>query len=310
MPTSVFSKDSADKMRSRVDTKIIDARSLDEIQELLEEIEMVIPGWNITRNDIDRLPNLKWIQSFSAGVNTFPLDKIKERGIILTNTSGVHGPQMAEHIIGMMLAFYRGILPSIRAQKERKWTQGTPVQELNGKELLIIGAGSIGVEVARKAKAFDMRVIGLKRTVEPLENFDHVRAMEELNEALLTADFVVLLAPLTKGTRGLLGYRELSLMKKESILINLARGPLIVEEDLIKILSENKIRGAGLDVFSKEPLPKESPLWDFDQVIITSHIGGFSDLTNDRAIELITKNIKLFEEGKDVMNQVNLELGY
>ncbi|NLB19957.1 MAG: D-2-hydroxyacid dehydrogenase [Clostridium sp.] len=307
MPTKVFSKASADQMRDKVMTKIVDARSLDDVKEYLNDIEIVIPGWNVTSEDIDRLPNLKWIQSFSAGINTYPLAKIKERGIVLTNTTGIHGPQMAEHIMGMILSFSRGILPSIRLQKERKWRPELPVQELSQKEILIVGAGSIGAEVARKAKAFDMRVVGLKRTVEPLENFDLVESMDNLKRAVPTADFVVILAPLNKETRGLIGYEELSCMKKEGILINLARGPLVVEEDLIKILREEKIKGAGLDVFSREPLPEDNPLWDFEQVIITSHVGGFSDLSNERAIELISRNIILFEEGKELINQINIK---
>ncbi len=134
MPTKVFSKESVDQMRDNVKTKIVDARSLDDVKDCLNDIEMVIPGWNISAEDIDRLPNLKWIQSFSAGINTYPLAKIKERGIVLTNTSGIHGPQMAEHIIGMMLCFSRGILTSIRHQKEKKWRPDLPVQELSQKE--------------------------------------------------------------------------------------------------------------------------------------------------------------------------------
>ncbi len=310
MPTKILSKEDADEMRNTVKTKIVDALSLDEIQGSLQDVEAMIPGWNITAEDIDRLPNLKWIQSFSAGVNTYPMKKIEERGILLTNTSGVHAPQMSEHIMGMILAFSRAILPSIRHQKEKKWTQDLPVQELSGKELLIVGAGSIGAEVARKAKAFNMRVVGLKRTVQPLDNYDLVRPMDELKESLPTADFVVVLAPLTKDTRGMLGYDELSCMKEEGVLINLGRGPLVVEEDLIKILEEKKIKGAGLDVFSKEPLSEDSPLWDFDNVIITTHIGGFSDLSNRRAIKMINENIKRFEKGEELLNLVNISRGY
>lgn len=310
MPTKILPKEVADKMREKSSMKIMDARNLDEVQDHLEHIQMVIPGWNISPEDIDRLPNLKWIQSFSAGVNTYPLGKIKERGIILTNTSGVHGPQMAEHVLAMMLAFSREILQNIRSQKKKEWKPNLALEELTRKELLIVGAGSIGQELARKAKAFDMKIVGLKRTVEPLENFDEVRSLHDLKDALPTADFVVILAPLTKETRGLMGYKELSCMKKEGILINVARGPLVVEEDLIKILREKKIRGAGLDVFSKEPLPEDSPLWDFEQVIITPHVAGFSDQSHNRALELINENISRFEDGRELLNQVNVDLGY
>ncbi len=310
VPTSFFPKEEADEMRKALATEIVDVGSLDDIQDSLNDVDAVITGWNITAEDIDRLPNLKWIQSFSAGVNTFPMKKIEERGIILTNTSGVHAPQMSGHIMGMILAFSRGILPSIRSQKEKKWTSGLEVSELTGKELLIVGAGSIGAELARKAKAFDMIVVGLKRTVQLLKNYDEVRSMNELDEAMSTADYVVILAPLTKDTRGMIGYKQLSCMKKEAILINLGRGPLVVEKDLIRILKEKKIKGAGLDVFSKEPLPEDSPLWNFDNVIITPHIGGFSDLSTKRTVKFISENIHRFDKGEKLKNIISLELGY
>lgn len=310
MPDYIMTKEEADKLRELTGKEILDVENIRDHVDILDEVEAVIPPWRFKSEDLDLLKNLKWIQTFSAGVNTLPLKEIKERGILLTNSSGVHGPQMTDHIMGMILSFSRALLPSIRNQKQKNWKVDYPLSELTGKEMLIVGAGSIGQLLAKKAKAFDMIVVGLKRTVDKLENFDEVRPLNELQRSMKTADYVVILAPLTKETRGLIGKEELALMKEDAVLINLARGPLVDEAELIKVLEEKKIRGAGLDVFSREPLPSDSPLWDLDNIILTPHLGGFSDVSNERSIELISENIRRYYAGEKLKNIVNLELGY
>ena len=310
MPDYIMTKEEADKLRELTGKEILDVENIRDHVDILDEVEAVIPPWRFKAEDLALLKNLKWIQTFSAGVNTLPLKEIKERGILLTNSSGVHGPQMTDHIMGMILSFSRALLPSIRNQKEKNWKVDYPLSELTGKEMLIVGAGSIGQLLAKKAKAFDMNVVGLKRTVEDLENFDEVRPLNELQRSMKTADYVVILAPLTKETRGLIGKEELALMKEDAVLINLARGPLVDEAELIKALEEKKIRGAGLDVFSREPLPSDSPLWDLDNIILTPHLGGFSDVSNERSIALISENIRRYYAGEKLKNIVNLELGY
>ncbi|HSL86614.1 MAG TPA: D-2-hydroxyacid dehydrogenase, partial [Bacteroidales bacterium] len=296
--------------RELTGAEIMDVDNIRDHVDILDQVEAIIPPWKFKAEELALLKNLKWVQTFSAGVNTYPLKEIKERGILLTNSSGVHGPQMTDHIMGMILAFSRGLLPYIREQKEKKWAVELKLTELTGKEMLIVGAGSIGKLLAKKAKAFDMKVIGLKRTVEELQYFDEVRPMDDLQETMKTADYVVVLAPLTKDTRGLIGKEELSLMKKDAVLINLARGPLVDEKELILALQEERIRGAGLDVFSREPLPEDSPLWDLDNVILTPHMGGFSDVSNERSIALIAENIRRYKNGEELKNVVDLNLGY
>ena len=310
MPKYIMTSEEADKLRELTGKEILDVENIRDHVDILDEVEAVIPPWRFKAEDLALLKNLKWIQTFSAGVNTLPLKEIKERGILLTNSSGVHGPQMTDHIMGMILSFSRALLPSIRNQKEKNWKVDYPLSELTGKEMLIVGAGSIGQLLAKKAKAFDMNVVGLKRTVEDLENFDEVRPLGELQRSMKTADYVVILAPLTKETRGLIGKEELALMKEDAVLINLARGPLVDEAELIKALEEKKIRGAGLDVFSREPLPSDSPLWDLDNIILTPHLGGFSDVSNERSIALISENIRRYYAGEKLKNIVDLELGY
>lgn len=310
MPRSVLSQEEADLLRELSSEEIVDLDKMSDAESFYEEVEAIIPPFRYKSEDLMHMKNLKWVQSFSAGVNTHPLSYLKEKGILLTNTRGVHAPQMTDHIMGMILAFSRDFLPAIRHQKERPWSYEYRLTELRGKELLIVGAGSIGQLLAKKAKAFDMTVVGLKRTPEKLSDFDQVLPLKQMLPAMETADYIVILAPLTKDTRGMVGEEAFQRMKKEAVLINLGRGPLVEEEALIRALTEGRIRGAGLDVFHKEPLPEESPLWDLENVLLTPHLGGFSDGTNRRAVELMAENIKRFRQGEKLQNVVDLHLGY
>jgi phosphoglycerate dehydrogenase-like enzyme len=310
MPRSVLSKEEADLLRELSSEEIVDLEKMSDAESFYDEVEAIIPPFRYKAEDLQPMKNLKWVQSFSAGVNTHPLSYLKDNEILLTNTRGVHAPQMTDHIMGMILAFSRDFLPAIRHQKDRLWTYDFQLTELRGKELLIVGAGSIGQMLAKKAKAFEMRVVGLKRTPEELRDFDVVLPLDDMLKAMETADYIVILAPLTKETRGMVGEDAFRRMKKNAVLINLGRGPLVEEEALLSALKEKRIRGAGLDVFHREPLPEESPLWDMENVLLTPHIGGFSDGANRRAVELMAENIKRFRRGEKLLNIVDLGLGY
>lgn len=310
MPRSVLSKEEADLLRELSSEEIVDLEKMSDAESFYDEVEAIIPPFRYKAEDLQPMKNLKWVQSFSAGVNTHPLSYLKDNEILLTNTRGVHAPQMTDHIMGMILAFSRDFLPAIRHQKDRLWTYDFQLTELRGKELLIVGAGSIGKMLAKKAKAFEMRVVGLKRTPEELRDFDVVLPLDDMLKAMETADYIVILAPLTKETRGMVGEDAFRIMKKNAVLINLGRGPLVEEEALLSALKEKRIRGAGLDVFHREPLPEESPLWDMENVLLTPHIGGFSDGANRRAVELMAENIKRFRRGEKLLNIVDLGLGY
>lgn len=310
MPRSVLSKEEADLLRELSSEEIVDLEKMSDAESFYDEVEAIIPPFRYKAEDLQPMKNLKWVQSFSAGVNTHPLSYLKDNEILLTNTRGVHAPQMTDHIMGMILAFSRDFLPAIRHQKDRLWTYDFQLTELRGKELLIVGAGSIGQMLAKKAKAFEMRVVGLKRTPEELRDFDVVLPLDDMLKAMETADYIVILAPLTKETRGMVGEDAFRIMKKNAVLINLGRGPLVEEEALLSALKEKRIRGAGLDVFHREPLPEESPLWDMENVLLTPHIGGFSDGANRRAVELMAENIKRFRRGEKLLNIVDLGLGY
>ena len=174
----------------------------------------------------------------------------------------------------------------------------------------IIGAGAIGCEVARLSKALGMTVLGVKRRVTPLEYFDEVYSNDDLDKVLPLCDFVVIVTPLTDATRHMFNMDKFRIMKKTAVVINIARGPVVKEDDLIRALQTGEIGGAALDAVEEEPLSSDSPLWDMDNVIITPHCAADSKLYIDRAIALFCENLKLYEEGKPLLNEIDMKQRY
>ncbi|ACL70474.1 D-2-hydroxyacid dehydrogenase [Halothermothrix orenii] len=262
----------------------------------------------------NKATDLRWIQTWVAGVESLVTpQKVKwfrDNNIILTTMSGIHGDVIAEHVTGMIISFSRKFKDFYRLQKQKKWERLT-VDRLKGKTLLVVGLGSIGREIAARGKAFKMNVTGIKRdTTRPVNNVDSLYTPDELLKALSEADYVVLSMPLTQETENMFGYREFKEMKTDSYLINIARGGVVREDDLIRALDEGLIAGAGLDVFTEEPLPPESPLYEMDNVIITPHVAGVYPEYNEEAIEIFIKNLKRYQKGEDLINRVNYSRGY
>lgn len=259
----------------------------------------------------ERAPKLKWVQTLSAGVDKLPLQALAERQIPLTNARGVHTIQMSEFTLSLMLQWVRKANTLYECQQRKEWYSSISVGELSGKTLGIVGAGAIGEAVARKAKAFDMSVIGLNRSGSPLNGFDStVSGVEGLRHLLAQSDFVVLLLPSTSKTRGLVTKEHLSLMKPSAFLINLARGDVIDEAALTLMLQEGKLAGAALDVFEQEPLPVSSPLWAMENVIVTPHIAGSSAQYTERVSAIFYHNLRAMLDGGEMMNVVNISEGY
>ncbi len=269
---------------------------------------LIIFGWRGI--NLADYPALKWVFSLSAGVENTPFEELKRREIILTNTRGIHGPQISEQVIGMMISFSRRLALARDYQFRKRWSQALPVDELTGKKLLIIGAGSIGTEIARKAAAFDMHITGIKKNPSNLDNFESVEGIENLHKNLKEADYVVLITPLTDETFHLMGKKEFSSMKKEAYFINISRGDTVDETALIEALRTKAIAGAGLDVFHTEPLPADSPLWEMENVIITPHNSGITPYYMDRAAEIFLKGLALFRDGKTPPNLIDLSRKY
>lgn len=260
----------------------------------------------------DAAPRLKWIQLTSAGADRLINSGFVEDGITVTTVSGLHATPIGEFILSAMLMWAKGAPRTMRAQMRGEWTRFAPT-ELYGKTVGIVGIGHIGGEAARLAKAFGCRVIGTRRSTTSAEATpfaDEVMPAAELPRLLAESDYVVLATPLTSETRGLIGEKELRTMKPTAFLVNIARGPVTVEADLIRALQEGWIAGAALDVFDQEPLPPDSPFWSMENVILTPHISGGTEIYNKRATEIFAANLRRYLNGSSLQNVVDPSRGY
>jgi phosphoglycerate dehydrogenase-like enzyme len=284
----------------------------DEIASMRDEVE-VLAGWP-AREVLVSGARLRWFQQWSAGsdwLRRYP--EAAQRSFLVTNASGVHPIQIAEHVFSLMLAFVRKLPDAIRQQLEHNWEPpaGETLAELYQGTLLVVGLGAIGERIARVGNALGMRVYGTRRTVaEPPPWVDAVYTADRLREILPAADFVALAAPLTNETFHMIGERELRAMKRTAFLVNIGRGKLIDEAALVRALEEGWIAGAGLDVFETEPLPPESPLWGMGNVIITPHYAGASPRYNERAMLIFLDNLQRYLDGKPLRNLVDKRAGY
>lgn len=291
--------------------EILSARNDIELVDNVESSEVILGG--ISREEFNKAKNLRWIQATGAGVDGLLFTELVESEVILTNASGVHPIPIAEHTFALILAITRGLIKSFEGKNKRAWLHNEVyIDELYGKTIGIIGYGRIGQGIARLARGFGMKIIGLKRDpdkeveVKP----DIILGKNSLDILLKESDIVVIIVPLTKETYHLIGERELRLMKPSSILINVARGKVVDENALIKALKERWILGAGLDVFETEPLPFESELWNLDNVVITPHIAGLNPHYTDRLLEIFIKNLKAYPDISKMVNVVDKRLGY
>lgn len=294
--------------------KILQVREDIKITENLEEAEIFF-GWHISREEFRSAKNLKWIQITSAGVDNILFEELINSDVIITTASGVHPKPIAEHVFGLILAWTRRINVSLKGKMERRWNRNEIewCDELTNKTIGIIGYGKIGQEIGRVAKCFGMKVVGVKRNLNKRDiNFypDELISFKEMEKALRKADVVVLSLPLTSETKDLIGERELKMMKKEAILVNIGRGKTIREDALVKALREGWIQCALLDVFYEEPLSPENPLWELDNVIITPHIAGMTPYYDERLVQIFSYNLKIYPDVEKMLNVVDKEIGY
>lgn len=257
-------------------------------------------------------PKVEWVQSLSVGLEALLHKKVIESPITITNTKGCTSVPIAEHTIAMISGLARGIPFMIRNQLKKAW-EPTPITDLTKSTVGIIGYGEIGKEIAKRCKAFNMSVIGCKKRPEIQKSddpADFIVGLDELDSVIKKADFLILALPSTKETFHLVNKKKLEMMKKSSFLINIGRGNIIVEKDLITVLKKKRIAGAALDVFDIEPLPKHHELWDLDNVIISPHNAYYSPNTMDSYMELFLENIKRFMNDHELLNVVDKRMGY
>ncbi|MGI6366557.1 MAG: D-2-hydroxyacid dehydrogenase [Bacillota bacterium] len=278
---------------------------------LVQEAEVLLTWWSNFDEKFLESPSLRWVHALSAGVDGFLLSPIVEGKIILSNSSGIHGIPISEHVFAMMLSFSRGLHRFGKYQAQNLWRRDLHLTELRGKTLGIVGLGQIGQEIARLGNAFGMRVLAVKRNPgQPLEGVNRVVSMEGLEMVLKESDYLVLTVPLTPETKGFIGARQLELMKPSAILINVARGEVVDQDDLIAALQQGVIAGAGLDVFETEPLDSESPLWQLENCIITPHCAALSPQYMTRATDLFCRNLDAYLRGEPLPTQVDPKRGY
>lgn len=272
----------------------------------------VIYGLILPQNLLERAPGLKWVQTMSAGVDRFARMDIWQSPVIITGVSGIHATAIGEFTLQFMLMFAKRAPQCFQMKQKHEWQRFMPAT-LRGRTVGIVGLGNIGREVARLSKAFGMRVIATRRSATQLKRARHVDMLfppGQLERLLSESDFVVVATPLTPETRGFIGEKELRSMKPSAYIINIARGGIIDEEALIRALDEKWIAGAGLDVVANEPLPPDSRLWDFDNVILSPHVAGGMEDYMERATEVFCENIRRYLNGEKLRNVVDRKRGY
>ncbi len=268
------------------------------------QIIISVPSY-ITKKVLEKYPNLEWIELITAGYDGIDLAYLKQRNISLTYAKDVFSIQIAEDVFSKILYFNRNLKKHMKSSEKHVWKFQKSDHELYGSTVGIIGAGSIGQHVAERMKAFKTKVIGYKRHLEHIPFFDKIYTTKEgLYELIKESDYIIISIPLTKDTRYLIDAKALSMMKKDALLINVARGEIIDQIALTKALENDQIRGAGLDVVTPEPLPKDDPLWDLDNCLITPHNASSSPNVNRRiADEIIDTFIKYLEK-KQLDNRI------
>jgi phosphoglycerate dehydrogenase-like enzyme len=281
----------------------------------LAEAEVLLRGGiaaTVLDHVIERAPSLRWVHSISAGVDKVVTPLSRHRGLVVTNARGVFSRPIAEYVVMMCLVVARRLPQLLDLQRERTW-QPLRGSELGGLTVGIVGYGSIGREVARLLEPFGTRIVATRRRPEQgsegLANVE-VWGVDRLDELLRTADVVVIAAPLTDETTGLIGAAQLQSMPGHAWVINIARGRLIDEVALRRALAAGWIGGAVLDVFDEEPLPPDSPLYETPNLIITPHTSWSSDRVLARSIDLFVANLERYLADQPLENQVDLEAGY
>jgi phosphoglycerate dehydrogenase-like enzyme len=294
------------------DFKDVDFYFVNNKKDLLVEIKDsdAIITFNLKKYKIEAAQKLNWIQAVSAGVDFLPLDYIKSRNIKLTTGRGIHKIHMAEYALSMMILGARRFDKVIREQSKKNWDHDIPQDEIYGKKLGIIGLGSIGMEIAKKASVLGMKVYGIKSSDDDVSGIEKVYTLKDLKILSRECDYIINLLPHTSETDKIIDAEIFNTMKKDSCMINMGRGGTVNEDHLYTALTQKKIRLYISDVFQTEPLPEESRLWDLDNIVITPHICGPNTNYMKKAYFIIKENISRYINDKELMNRYSFTKGY
>jgi phosphoglycerate dehydrogenase-like enzyme len=264
---------------------------------------------NIGPAALARASRLQWVQTWAAGPDTLMYPEMVASPVVCTSCKGNGGIPLAEHAMMLMLMLNRDARRWLGSQAERRWERFYH-PELNGLTCGIIGLGHSGQDLALKCQAFHMRVLGMRRTPQPTPHVDEVIPVERLHDLLRGSDFVVMTAPKTPETEGMLGEAEFRAMKPTAHYICFSRGGIADDGALLRALQEGWIAGAGLDAHGEEPLPPESPFWDLPNAIITPHNGATTPFTRQRGIDIFVENLTRFQAGQPLLNIIDKQAGY
>jgi phosphoglycerate dehydrogenase-like enzyme len=301
----------------------LEAWDIDAVRRLLPEADAAFTPY-VDRDLFPSLSRLRWIQAPAAGVGSLLFPEMVASAVTLTSARGIRARAMAEHVLGMSIALARQFHVALRHQVKHEWVQdllerggASAIRTLDGARMGIVGLGAIGTEVARVAVPFGLRVSAVRRHArgpapsgEGAVTLDELLPPDRLPELLAKSDVVVLAAPLTPETRGLIGAREVAQMKRGAFLINVGRGKLVVDEAIVEGLRTGQLGGAALDVFTHEPLAADSPYWDLPNVIITPHTSGAMQDYWTPLVALFSDNLRRFEQGQPLLNVVDKTGGY
>ncbi len=278
-----------------------------DLEAQIEEADAVVG--NVSRAAFARARKLRWVQSWAAGPDALMYPEMVASDVVVTSVKGNGAIPLAEHAMMLMLMLNRDYPRWWRAQQEHRWDHWNH-PELNGLTCGIIGLGHSGQDLALKCKAFHMRTLGLRRTHQPTPNVDELFTHDRLHEFLGQSDFVVVTAPRTRETVGMLGEAEFRAMKPTAYYVCFSRGGIAEDAALLRALNEGWIAGAGLDAHSQEPLPPDSPFWTARNTIVTPHNGASTPGTRQRAADIVADNVRRFIAGEPLRNVVDKQAGY
>ncbi len=277
----------------------------------------VFIGWSLRPEQYIAAKKLRWIHSPAAAVHQLMYPELIRSNVIVTNSSNVHGPVVAEHAISVLLALAKRLPQAMHYQREKKWAQtllwneSPRPREVSGATVVVVGVGGIGSAFIHHARHFGMHVIAVRESVSKGKGeADEVVSLSDLDKVLPRADYILLCTPVTPATTGMINESRLNRMKPDAYIINVGRGPLIDEAALLHALQTKRIAGAALDVFVEEPLPAESPLWSLDNLLITPHTAAVTERLWDRHSELIVENLRRLLAGQPLLNVVDKSKGY
>lgn len=296
--------------------QVIQLQNYDHVPEEIADTDVFI-GWSLRPQQFVAAGKLRWIHSPAAAVHQLMFPELVRSNVVVTNSTGIHGPVVAEHAIAVLLASAKRLPQAMQYQAKKFWSQDQlwherpRPREVADATVVVIGMGSIGREFTTRARALGMKVLAVRENPgKGPDGADEVFNPGELDQVLPRADYVLLCTPVTPATAAIINAARLKLMKSDAYLINVGRGPLVNEAALLQALKDRQIAGAALDVFNEEPLPPDSPFWSLDNILITPHTAAVTERLWERHYRLIAENMRRFLAGKPLLNEVDKTRGY